>query len=359
MNNQFACLRPINSKFAIRNPKFLVFLSALLFARRLCVAAFLALCSLLLALSVSADAQQTGKIFRIGYLDSSTAFGNAVLLDAFRRELNKLGWTDGKNITIEYRFAEQKSERLPELAADLVRLKVGLIVASGASAPLAAKSATATIPIVMTSFPDPVGAGLVVSLARPGGNVTGPSGLAIELNTKRLEVLKDAVLKLSRVGLLRTAGGSDRQLKDLRPAALALKLKLEEIETEPNTKGLESAFQAAKQKQVGAIMTTVSRSFFTERKRIVELAIQHRLPAIYPEKGFVEEGGLMSYGQDYPDLYRKAAIYVDKILKGAKPADLSVQQATKFEFVINLEAAKQIGLTIPVDVLARADRVIK
>src|SRR5215467_7031840 len=312
-----------------------------------------------LLITGSSQAQQTGKIFRIGFLDASTASGSAVLVDAFRRELNKLGWTDGKNITIEYRFAEQKNERLPELAADLVRLKVDLIVASGASAPLAAKSATATIPIVMITFPDPVGAGLVVSLARPGGNVTGLSGLAIELNTKRLEVLKDAVLKLSRVGLLRTAGGSDRQLKDLRPAALALKLKLEEIETEPNTKGLESAFQAVKQKQVGAIMTTVSRSFFTERKRIVELAIQHRLPAIYPEEGFVEEGGLMSYGQDYPDLYRKAAIYVDKILKGAKPADLSVQQATKFEFVINLKAAKQIGLTIPVELLQRANQVIK
>jgi len=312
-----------------------------------------------LLITGSSQAQQTGKIFRIGFLDASTASGSAVLVDAFRRELNKLGWTDGKNITIEYRFAEQKNERLPELAADLVRLKVDLIVASGASAPLAAKSATVTIPIVMITFPDPVGAGLVVSLARPGGNVTGLSGLAIELNTKRLEVLKDAVLKLSRVGLLRTAGGSDRQLKDLRPAALALKLKLEEIETEPNTKGLESAFQAAKQKQVGAIMTTVSRSFFTERKRIVELAIQHRLPAIYPEEGFVEEGGLMSYGQDYPDLYRKAAIYVDKILKGAKPADLSVQQATKFEFVINLKAAKQIGLTIPVELLQRANQVLK
>jgi putative tryptophan/tyrosine transport system substrate-binding protein len=211
----------------------------------------------------------------------------------------------------------------------------------------------------MTTSTDPVGTGLVASLARPGGNVTGLSGLANELNTKSLEVLKDAVLKLSRVGLLRTAGGSDRQLKDLRPAALALKLKLEEIETEPNTKGLESAFQVAKQKQVGAIMTTVSRPFFTERKRIVELAIQHRLPAIYPEKGFVEEGGLMSYGADYPDLYRKAAIYVDKILKGTKPADLPVQQATKFEFVINLKAAKQIGLTIPVDLLQRANRVIQ
>jgi putative ABC transport system substrate-binding protein len=276
----------------------------------------------------------------------------------FRQELRKLGWTDGKNITVEYRFAEQKNERLPELAADLVRLKVDLIVASG-GAPLAAKSATATIPIVMTNFPDPVGAGLVVSLARPGGNVTGLSSLSPELNSKRLEVLKDAVPKLSRVGLLRIAGGSDRQLKDLRPAALALKLKLEDIETEPNAKGLESAFQAAKQKQVGAIMPQAGGRFRAERKRIVELAGKYRLPAIYPQKEYVDEGGLMFYGVDSTDFYRRAAGYVDKILKGAKPADLPVQQATKFEFVISLKAAKQIDLTIPVDLLQRANKVIK
>ena len=306
-----------------------------------------------------AQAQQPGKILRIGYLDNSTASGNAVLLDAFRQELNKLGWADGKNITIEYRFAEQKQERLPELAADLVRLKVDLIVVTSAGPALAAKKATVTIPIVMTSSTDPVGTGLVASLARPGGNVTGLSGLANELNSKRLEVLKDAVPKLARVGLLLNAGGSDRQLKDLRPAALALKLKLEEIETQPDAKGLESAFQTAKQKRVGAIMTTVSRPFFAERKRIIELAGKYRLPAIYFQREFVDEGGLMSYGVDYDDLYRRAAVYVDKILKGAKPADLPVQQATKFEFVINLKAAKQIGLTIPPEVLARANRVIR
>ena len=283
-------------------------------------------------------------------------------MEAFRQELSKLGWIEGKNITIEYRFAEQKTERLPELAADLVRLKVDLIVVSGGPPALAAKKATTTIPIVMTNAADPVGAGLVASLARPGGNVTGLSSLATELNTKRLEILKDAVPKLARVGLLRPPGASiaqDLQLKELRPAALALKLKLEEIETQPDAKGLESAFQTAKQKQVGAIMTTASRPFFAERKRIVELAGKYRLPAIYFQKEFVDEGGLMSYGADYDDLYRRAAVYVDKILKGAKPADLPVQQATKFEFVINLKAAKQIGLTIPPDVLARANKVIK
>ena len=318
-----------------------------------------ALCAMLFALCSSADTQQAGKVFHIGFLDNSTASGNAVALDAFRQELKKLGWIEGKNITMEYRFAEQKQERLLELALDLVRLKVDLIVVTSAGPALAAKKATTTIPIVMTSSTNPIGTGLVASLARPEGNVTGLSGLANELNSKRLEVLKDAIPQLSRVGLLRTAGGSDRQLKDLRPATLALKLKLEEIETEPDAKSLESAFQTAKQKQVGAIMTTVSRPFLAERKRIVELAVKHRLPAIYPEKGFVDEGGLMSYGVDSVDLFQRAAVYVDKILKGAKPADLPVQQATKFEFVINLKAAKQIGLTIPVRVLERANKVIK
>jgi len=320
---------------------------------------FIALCAMLLASSLPAEAQQTGKIFRIGFLDPSTASGSAVLLEVFRQELSKLGWIDGKNITIEYRFAEQKNERLPELAAELVRLKVDLIVTPSTTSALAAKKATTTIPIVMTNVGDPVGAGLVASLARPGGNVTGLSALATELNTKRLEILKDAVPKLARVGLLQSSGATDFQLKDVRPAALALKLKLEEIETEPDAKGLESAFQAAKQKQVGAIMTTATRQFFAERKRIVELAGKYRLPAIYFQKEFIDEGGLMSYGADYPDLYRKAAIYADKILKGAKPADLPVQQATKFEFVINLKAAKQIGLTIPGRVLERANQVIK
>jgi putative tryptophan/tyrosine transport system substrate-binding protein len=319
---------------------------------------FLTLCAMLFALCPSAEAQQAGKIPRIGFLDNSTASGSAVSLEAFRQEMSKRGWIEGKNITIEYRFAEQKLERLPELAADLVRLRVDLIVASGGPTPLAAKGATSTIPIVMTSFPDPVGAGLVASLARPGGNITGNASLTPELNTKMLEILKDAVPKLARVGYLQLAGGSilsDLQLKELRPAAVALKLKLEEIDTQPDAKDLESAFKTAKQKQVGAIMTAAGNRFFAERKRIVELAGKYRLPAIYPNKEFVDEGGLMSYGADYDDLFRKAAHYVDKILKGAKPADLPVQQATKFEFVINLKAAKQIGLTIPVEVLARAN----
>ena len=320
------------------------------------------LATLFLANVSLAEAQQTGKIFRIGFLDSSNASGMAGLLGAFQQELNKLGWIEGKNITIEHRFAEGKPERLPELAADLVRLKVDLIMITGDPAGLAAKGATSTIPIVMANAADPVGFGLVASLARPGGNITGLSGLGVELNTKRLEILKDAVPKLARVGLLWPSGGRvavDLQLKEIRPAAVALKLKLEEIETQPDAKGLESAFKTAKQKQVNAIMTIATRRFFAERKRIVELAGKYRLPAIYFQKEFVDEGGLMSYGADYTDLYRRAAVYVDKILKGAKPADLPVQQATKFEFVINLKAAKQIGLTLSPEFLSRANRVIK
>jgi putative ABC transport system substrate-binding protein len=310
-----------------------------------------------------AQAQQTGKIFRIGFLDNSTASGMVVLVEAFRQELRKLGWIEGKNFTIEYRFAEQKRERLPELAADLVRLKVDLIVVTGTEATLAAKRASTTIPIVMTASADPVGAGLVASLARPGGNVTGVSGLVVELNTKRLEVLKDAVPRLARVGLPQpprssTVISSNLQLKELRAAAVALKLKLEEIETQADAKGLESFFKTAKQKQVNAIIV-IGPVYFAERKRVVDLAVKYRLPAIYPQKEYVDEGGLMYYGVDSTDLSRRAAVFVDKILKGAKPADLPVEQAMRFEFIINLKAAKQIGHTIPYELLARANKVIQ
>jgi putative ABC transport system substrate-binding protein len=321
----------------------------------------LALGALLVSLNIPAQAQQTGKVFRIGFLDPSTASGSAVLVDAFRQELSKLGWMEGKNIAIEYRFAEQKRDRLPELAADLVRLKVHLIVVVATPAALATKKATTTIPVVMATAADPVGVDLVASLARPGGNITGNSALSPELNSKRLEILKDVVPNLARVGFLLPLGSvtENFQLTEIRPAALALKIELEELKTQPNPKDLERAFQTAKQKQVGAIMTTSNRPFFAERKSIVELAVKHRLPAIYFQKKFVDEGGLMSYGADFDDLYRRAAGYVDKILKGAKPADLPVQQATKFEFIINLKAAKEIGLRIPVSVLERANKVIK
>jgi putative tryptophan/tyrosine transport system substrate-binding protein len=322
----------------------------------------LALCVVLFALCSSGEAQQPEKIFRIGFLDSSTPSGIGVLIEAFRQELRKLGWTEGKNIIIEFRFAEQKPDRLPELAAELARLNVDVIVAPAGPSVLAAKEATRTIPIVMTNPADPVGEGMVASLARPGGNVTGLSSLGVELNTKRLEILKDTIPKLGQVGLLRPPGETISmrlQLKALRAAAAELKVKLEEIKAEADADGLESAFKAAKLKRVDAVMTVTTRPFFAERKRIVELASKYSLPAIYYQKEFVDDGGLMFYGADFSELFRRGAHYVDKILKGAKPADLPVQQAAKFEFIINLKAAKQIGLTIPVRVLERANKVIK
>jgi len=321
-----------------------------------------ALSAMLFAPCFSAEAQQARKIFRIGFLDPSTVSGSAAILETFRQELRKLGWVEGKNISIEYRFAEQKNDRMRELAAELVRLNVDLIVTSGNPTALEAKKATSTIPIVMVISGDPVGLGLVASLGRPGGNVTGMSTLAVELNTKKLEILKDAIPKLDRVGLLQGSSynpGVEQQLKELRVAAPALKVKLEEIKTEFDPQSLETAFKTAKQKQVKAIMTTSTRNFLAARKQIVELAGKYQLPGIYGRKEYVDEGGLMSYGSGYDEEYRKAAYYVDKILKGAKPADLPVQQATKFQFVINLKAAKQIGLTIPNRVLERANQVIR
>ena len=321
----------------------------------------LALCGLL-AVSFSAQAQQAGKIFRIGFLDPSSASASRALWNTLQEELSKLGWIEGKNIAFEYRFGENKGPpRVSALAAELVKLKIDLVVILGRSAGLAAKNATTTIPIVMMEFPDPVAEGVVGSLARPGGNVTGLTGLGPELNTKRLEILKDVIPKLTRVGLLQAAEGiglTETQRKELRAAAVALNLNLVEILSEAE-KGLDVAFQTAKKKQANAIVITGARRFFAERKRVVELAGKYRLPSIYPQKEFVNEGGLMSYGADTVDLYRRAAGYVDKILKGAKPADLPIQQATKFEFVVNLKAAKEIDLIIPVRVLERANRVIK
>ena len=283
-------------------------------------------------------------------------------MDAFRQELSKLGWIEGKNITIEYRFAEQKNERLPELAADLVRLKVDLIVVSRNTTGVGGKESDYYHPHRDDERFGPGG--------RRSDCQSGAAGRqchrALEFSDRtKHQKARDTQGRGPQARPSWTSAvagsslGADLQLKELRPAALALKLKLEEIETQPDAKGLESAFQTAKQKQVGAIMTATGRRFFAERKRIVELAGKYRLPAIYYQKEFVDEGGLMSYGADFDDLYRRAAVYVDKILKGAKPADLPVQQATKFEFIINLKAAKQIGLTIPGRVLERANQVIK
>ena len=316
---------------------------------------------LMLLLCSSAEAQHSKTFVRVGLLDSSNASGMAVLLDAFRKEINRLGWYEGNNITIEYRFAEQKPERLQELAADLVRSKIDLIVVTGTPAALAAKSATNSIPIVMATSADPVGAGLIADLARPGGNITGFSALSTDLNTKRLEILKESVAKLAVVGLLLLARGSiaqDLQVQEIKRAAGWLSLKIKEIEVQRDSRGLENALGGTKQ-QVDAIMTTSNRPFFAQRQEIIDLVRKSRLPAIYPQREYVDDGGLMAYGVDFGDLYRRTAVTVDKVLRGAKPADLPVEQPTKFELVINLKTAKQTGVTIPPNVLARADRVIR
>jgi putative ABC transport system substrate-binding protein len=302
-------------------------------------------------------------VWRIGYLDPSTASTTAGLLEAFRQEMSKRGWMEGKNIIIEYRFADLKSQRMPELAADLIRWKADVIVAAG-GAPSAARKVTSSIPIVVASGIDLVQAKLAESLAKPGGNVTGLSILGPELITKRLEILKDVTPKLTRVGVLMRAGagagtGQQQQMEEIRAAALSLKLTLVELPSELDPDALERTFKAASEKQVNAIIPTAGRQTLGARKPITELAIKYRLTAIYQEQEFVDVGGLMSYGPDFSDLYRRAAVYVDKILKGAKPADLPVEQPRKFDFAINLKTAKQIGLTIPPNVLARADRVIK
>jgi putative ABC transport system substrate-binding protein len=322
-----------------------------------------AFCSMLLALPFPAQAQQVRKVYRIGYLDPSTASATAGLLEAFRQELSKLGWIEGKNIIIEYRFAELKTERLPDLAAELVRWKADIIVAAG-GAPSAAKKVTSTIPIVVASGIDLVAAGLAASLAQPGGNVTGLSILGPELITKRLEILKEVVPKLARVGVLMRSGvgagtGQQQQMEEIRPAALALKLNLRELPTELDPDALERTFKTAVKERVGAIIPTAGRATFAARKPIAQLAIKYKLPAIYQEQEFVDDGGLMSYGPDFSDLYRRAAVFVDKILKGRTPADLPVEQPMKFEFVINLKTAKQIGVTIPQWTLMKADRVIR
>jgi putative ABC transport system substrate-binding protein len=319
--------------------------------------------SFILASIHFAEAQQSEKVWRIGYLDPSTPSLTAGFLEAFRQEMKKLGWIEGKNIIIENRFAELKSERIPELAADLVLWKADVIVAAG-GAPSGARKVTATIPIVVASGIDLVQAGLAKSLAKPGGNVTGLSILGPELITKRLEILREVIPKLTRVGILMRAGvsagsGQNQQMEEIRAAAAALNLSLQELPAELDTDGLERAFKTAAQERVNAIIPTAGRQTLAARKPIAELAIKYRLPAIYQEEEFVDVGGLMSYGPNFSDLYRRAATYVDKILKGAKPADLPVEQPSKFELVINLKTAKQIGLTVPPNVLARADKVIK
>jgi len=312
------------------------------------------------ALSTLAQAQQSKKVSRILYLTGSSLSANQFRIEAFRQGLRELGYIEGKNIVIEYRSSEGKLDRTPALAAELVRLKVDVIVSAGPQITSAAKEATVTIPIVMTLDTDPVGSGFVASLARPGGNITGLSTLAPEISGKQLELLKETVPKLSRVAVFGTStiAGNARALRETELAAGAFGVQLQYRDV-LSPKDIETAFRAASKERADAVLVLTSPVLNSHRRQLANLAANNRLPAIYAREEYVEDGGLMSYGVSATDLDRRAATYVDKILKGTKPADLPVEQPTKFEFIINLKTAKQIGLTIPPTVLARADRVIK
>ena len=307
-----------------------------------------------------AQAQQTARIPRVGFLSVSSLSVNSARTEAFQQGLRELGYVEEKNIVIEWRSAEGKPDRVPALAAELVRLKVDVIVSAGPAATRPAKEATTTIPIVMAQDHDPVGSGFVASLARPGGNITGLSTLSPEISGKRLELLKEIVPKLSRVAIIgdSTDPGYAQVLKEIELAAGALKLKLQLLEVR-ESKDIEMAFRAASKERADGVLLLQAPVLNARRTEVVEPTAKSRFPAIYPFREYVETGGLMSYGVSFTDLFRRAATYVDKILKGRKPVELPVEQPIKFEFIVNLKAAKQIGLTIPPNVLARADRVIR
>jgi len=315
---------------------------------------------IIFAAAFTADAQQPTKVPRIGFLSGTSRSTISARVEAFRQGLRELGYVEGKNIVIEYRYAEGKFDRLPALADELVRLKVEVIVTAGPQPTRPAKEATSTIPIVMAHDPDPVGSGFVASLARPGGNITGLATLAPEISGKQLELLKEIVPRLSRVAVFGTSTrpGNAQSLKETDLAAGTLGVRLQYLDV-LSSKDIETAFQAASKGRAEAVLVLGSPVLTSHRTQIVELAVKSQLPAIYISAEMVEVGGLMTYGVSYTDLYRRAATYIDKLLKGAKPADLPVEQPMKFELIINLKAAKQIGLTIPPNVLARADRVIK
>ena len=319
-----------------------------------------ALGAIFLTLSYPSEAQQPTKVPRIGFLAGVSPSAISARLESFRHGLRELGYVEGKNIVVEDRYAQGKLDRLRELASELVRLKVDVIVSAGPQATRAAKEATSTIPIVMAQDFDPVGTGFVASLARPGGNITGLSTLSPEISGKQLELLKETVPKLSRVAVLgnSTSPGNAQALREMELAGGAFGVKLQYLDVlSPND--IETAFRAASKGRADAVLVLPSPVLTSQRTQIVDLAVKSRLPAIYYIREFVEAGGLMSYGVSLNDLDRRAATYVDKILKGAKPADLPIEQPTKFEFVVNLKAAKQIGVTIPPNVLARADKVIR
>jgi putative ABC transport system substrate-binding protein len=335
----------LNPKSKIQNPKWL---------------GIVALVTTFVMCGVEVQAQQSKKVHRIGFLGATSPSAISGRLDAFRQGLRERGYVEGKNIVIEYRYAEGKLDRLPALAAELVGLKVDVIVLAGPASIRPAKEATNTIPIVMANDADPVGSGVVASLARPGGNITGLSNFAPEIGGKRLELLKEIVPKLTRVAVLGTATttGTAQVLQEMELAARVLKVHLQYLDV-PGPKDIETAFREVRKGRADAILVLQGGVFNSQRKQIAGLAVKSGLPAIYHAPEWVEDGGLMSYGVSVTHLYRRAATYVDKILKGAKPADLPVEQPTKFEFIVNLKAAKQIGLTIPQKVLARADKVIK
>jgi ABC-type uncharacterized transport system substrate-binding protein len=318
----------------------------------------LAVCALLFALCASALGQQAAKIPRIGFLSASSAAALSARTEAFRQGLRELGYTEGKDIIVEWRYANGKLDRQRELAAELVRLKVEVIVSAGPEPTRAAKAATSATPIVMNNDPDPVG--FIANLARPGRNITGLSTFAPELSGKRLEILREVVPKLSNVAILGTSTAPG-QAQTIRESELTLKafgVKLQYLDV-LDSKDIEPAFRAASNGRANGLLTLPSGILILQRSKIVELAARNRLPAVYHNNQFIEPGGLMFYGVSFTDLAHRAASYVDKILKGIKHADLPVEQPTKFDFVINLKAAKQIGVNIPPNVLARADRVIR
>ena len=322
----------------------------------------LALGAMLLALCFPADAQQPKKVPRIGYLESSGSPNiPGPQVEAFRQGLRELGYVEGKNIVVEYRYAEGKLDRIPSLVNELVQLDVDVIATGDRTAIVAAKQATKTIPVVMVTTVDPVATGIVDSLARPGGNITGLSTLARELSGKRLELLQEVLPGLRRVGVLWGADwpGSTVGFKGYEAAAPGLKLQLQSLEVRGANPDFEGAFQAARKGRASGLIAISNPVFLGYPKRIADLAIKNRLPAMCERSVYVESGCLVSYSANDAENFRRAASFVDKILKGAKPADLPVEQPMKFELVVNLKAAKQIGVTIPPNVLVRADRVIR
>jgi putative ABC transport system substrate-binding protein len=322
----------------------------------------LVLGALLFVFNFSAEAQPPAKIPRIGWVSGSSDPNTpGPQVEAFRQGLRDLGYIEGKNMVVEYRYAEGKMDRIPSLVAELVQLKVDVLVSPNGPAILAAKQATKTIPIVMVVVLDPVATGIVDSLARPGGNITGVSTLNRELSGKRLELLKEVVPEISRVGVLRSLDGprADIAFKEYESVAPTLKIQLQSLELRGSNPDLEGAFQTAVKGGANAVITVRSGVLNRYPKRIADLAIKHRLPSMCEQSQYVEAGGLMSYSTDDTQSFKRAAVYVDKILKGTKPADLPVEQPTKFELIINLKTAKQIRLTIPPNVLARADKVMR